>query len=79
MITVNCKTCKPMVRNEKPGHILIFGRLAKIRKSAPEGYKVQCMATDEEGTLYSLYTDYDACLVSCDAIAVPVTDIKEEL
>ena len=69
---LKCKTFKPMCKYMKPENILIFGRIARIKKSAPADYIMQCMATDNDGTTYKIYTDYDACLTLSDAIAVPV-------
>lgn len=74
MVSIQCETIKPFSKYQKPDSILIFGRIAKIRSSAPENYILQCNAIDKNGNSYNLYTDYDACLVCSDAIAVPVLE-----
>lgn len=70
---LKCKTFKPMFSYMEPKDVLIFGRIARIKKSAPADYTMQCMAIDDNGTTYRIYTDYDACITLSDAIAVPVT------
>ena len=80
-MNIKARTIAPFCKNEKSNKLMIFGRIAYIKRYAPEqienllagcGYCQQCIAEDENGNLYKIYTDYDAALVSCDAIAVPV-------
>lgn len=52
--------------------VLIFGRIAEVIKSAPHGCYKQCIAEDENGITYEIYTDYDACIIQSKAFAVPI-------
>lgn len=69
---IKCKIIPTFFNYQKPSSVLIFGRTAKIRYFVPDYYIMQCIAIDENGNKYAIYTDYDACIVSSDAIAVPI-------
>ena len=71
MATIKCETrINYLDRSER--NVLVFGRIAHVRNTAPGGYTVQCIAEDKDGNRYEIYTDYDACLVRSDAVAVPI-------
>lgn len=71
MVTIKCETRTNYLCPHNRS-VLIFGRIARVRNTAPGGYTVQCIAEDKDGNRYEIYTDYDACLVRSDAVAVPI-------
>jgi hypothetical protein len=88
VIIDNCKTFKPFCEWEKPKELLIFGRIARIKRYDTDqvrkrlldrGYHVECLGKDESGTMYEIWTDYDAVLVSSDAVAIVMEGEKNEV
>ena len=70
-MTIKCKANRSYLTGTTSS-VIVFGRVAPIKKTAPDGYIRQCIAEDETGTTYAIYTDYDACIIQSDAIAVPI-------
>ena len=78
MVAIKCRTFKPTDKWTKPKDLLIFGRVARIiRYNAEEikeilkdkGYFIQCIAEDEDKTLYEIWTDYDAAFINSNVYA----------
>ena len=65
---MNTITCEAL--DKTPNKILIFGLVQPVKEYreieeanlGAQGFHKQCMAQDQYGNMYDIWTDYDACL-----------------
>ena len=65
MTTLKCKTT-----SKSPNNIILFGLVIPIVRRSPDELTLQCIAEDEYGNKYNVYTDYDVALKASRTVAV---------
>lgn len=80
MVTIPCENITGRMDTTK--HILLFGLVRPVRPLRPDtrekltarGYFLQCMAEDQNGATYEIWSDYDAALQISAAVAIEVKE-----
>ena len=64
------QTLKCIAMSKSPNNIILFGLVIPIVRRNPDDLTLHCVAEDEYGNKYNVYTDYGMALEASRTVAV---------